>query len=106
MALISRGMGSILFLLGLGLAVISAFMQIEAWMLVVVGLLVGYLNIKVGESVKSILSALALGSGSALLATVPTIGVTLGPIFINIATYALAVVLVPALLTFYKAAKS
>lgn len=107
MQILGKGMGSTIFLLGLGLAVISGFVAlgIDAWVLVVLGLVVGYLNIKMAESVKSMISALILGASGALIAGIPTIGAMLSGVFQNVATYALSAAIVPAVLCFYKVAK-
>lgn len=107
MALLGKGTGSLLALGLLVIAVAAAFLEIT-WapmLLVILGLVVGYLNITEGETVKFLIASLVIVGVSGILALLPAIGGMLESIFQNVALAAGATALLPAIKVWWKAAK-
>ena len=101
------GFGAILFLLGVGLSVVAAFMgslPFTATILGIVGLVVGFLNITSKESLTFLTSVIAVSLLTGILAALPTVGGTVEAILVNIAVFAGAAALVVALKEIFRVA--
>lgn len=101
--------GSWAFLLGIVIAILTAFVPFEwtALVLVVLGLIVGLLNVTGKESVPFLVAAIALGFSAASLqplGAVPIVGWLL-PIFGNIALFVAPAAFIVALKAVYGMAK-
>ena len=94
------------FLAVLGLAVAAPFMQWEVttW-LIALGLLVGFVNIKRKEEVPFLIATLVISGASAIISQVPEVGMTIAPIFKNLAIAAGAMAVIPAVKVIYRVAK-
>ncbi|MEM5869625.1 MAG: hypothetical protein QXR09_00430 [Candidatus Aenigmatarchaeota archaeon] len=105
-----RNVGEYAFLLGIGLAVVAGLlMQTGGWisvLLVLLGLVVGLMNITSKETISFLLAAVALLIvGSAGLEKIPIFGVYLEPIIANIQAFVAPAVVVVALKTIFDLAK-
>ena len=98
-------MGSWAFILGIVLAVVAAFVSLDAVMLssglVVLGLVVGFLNVAGHESKDFLLATVGLvivsGLGSTGLGAVPTVGMYLTKMLTNVMTMVIPAVVVVSL---------
>ncbi|MEM5772918.1 MAG: hypothetical protein QXL86_01690 [Candidatus Aenigmatarchaeota archaeon] len=102
--------GEYAFLVGVILAVLAGLVMLTggwvAVVLVILGLIVGFLNISAKETTPFLVSAIALlMAGSAGLETLPIIGVFLGPIIANILHFVAPAVVIVALKTVFDLAK-
>lgn len=101
------GIGAILFLLGIGSAVVAAFigdLPFTAILLAVTGLVVGFLNVAAKESLSYLVAVIAISLTSGTLSALPAIGGFVDAILINIAAFAGAAALVVALGTIFRTA--
>jgi len=81
----------------LGLAVAAPFMQWEVTVpLIALGFLVGFVNIREKEEVPFLLAAITISGASAFISQLPEVGMTVAPIFKNLAVAAGAMAVVPA----------
>lgn len=108
MALIKQmSNNQLVFVVVLGLAIISGFVQIldattTTMLLVGGGLVIGYMNIKKGESLPFLVASLVLAGGAAALAIIPAVGGIIQTIFTQVALVTLPAALLVALLVVYK----
>ena len=109
-----KEIGSYIFLLGIivavvaGLAVnyISAYTEIIGVILVIVGIIVGLLNIEAKEVESFLIAAIALAvTGGASFGALGTIGLYLSAIVTNIATLVAPAAVIVAIKAVYKFAK-
>ncbi|RLI99051.1 MAG: hypothetical protein DRP06_04290 [Candidatus Aenigmatarchaeota archaeon] len=109
-----KEIGSYIFLLGIivavvaGLAVnyISAYTEIIGVILVIVGIIVGLLNIEAEEVESFLIAAIALAvTGGASFGALGTIGLYLSAIVTNIATLVAPAAVIVAIKAVYKFAK-
>lgn len=104
--------GSVAFLFGIGLAVVTGFLQssiLVTGFLVIAGLAVGFLNIKREETDDFLIASMALiiaGSAnlSVLLSANPTIAAALENILYNIVTFVSPAAIIVALKAVYNIA--
>ena len=73
-----------------------------AWLLVLVGILIGLFNITTSETHDVLLASLVLGAASGILTLLPTIGGTLDAVMSKIAFLSLAVAVPPAIRILWK----
>lgn len=95
------------FILGVIIAIVAGLLGTAsewiALLLVVLGVIVGFLNISDKETHAFLVAAIALlVTGSAGLHTLPLVGVYLGPILTNIATFVAPAVVIVALKEVYE----
>jgi len=96
------------FILGLVIAVVAGlgFGQVWfAWVLAVLGVIVGFLNIKGTEAQTFLLAAVGLIVSASAINTIPYIGPTATAIVANIVAFIGAAVLVVAIKTLLQTAK-
>ena len=101
------GIGAILFLLGVGVAVIAAFMgdlPFTAVVLAVTGIVVGFLNVTAKESLTYLVATVAVVLTSGTLAALPAIGGFVEAILVNIAAFSGAAALVVGLGAIFRTA--
>lgn len=93
-------------LIGIVPGVFVSYADLVAWVLVILGVLVGLLNIKEKETHDFLLAAVALLiAGSAGLQNLPVVGDYVGPILINIATFVAPAAVLVALKAVYEIAR-
>ncbi len=104
--------GRIAFIIGVILAVLSGFMSLgTTWItiLILLGLIVGFLNITEGESKTYVLMAVALvivsGFSADILKTVAVVGPYLGNMFSGIIAFITPATIVVGLKAIYSMAK-
>ncbi|NVJ64967.1 MAG: hypothetical protein HWE16_00645 [Gammaproteobacteria bacterium] len=102
--------GSIAFLVGLVLAVVGAFVDVSwfAALLVVIGLVVGFLNVSGGESRRFLISAIAFLMASTALYPIDNLlglGGVVGEIMHNIGYMVGAAALLVALMSLFDMSK-
>ncbi len=99
------------FIAGVILAILAgllgaAYADMVAMVLVVLGLIVGFLNISEKEVSDFLIAAIALLlTGAAGLEALPVVGMYLGPILTNIATFVAPAVVIVALKAVYELGK-
>lgn len=99
------------FIIGVLLAMVAgllgaAYADMIAMILVVLGVIVGFLNISEKEVSSFLIAAIALLlTGAAGLETLPVMGSYLGPILTNIATFVAPAVVIVALKAVYELGK-
>lgn len=99
------------FIIGVLLAIVAgllgaAYADTIAMVLVVLGVIVGFLNISEKEVSSFLIAAIALLlTGAAGLETLPAVGLYLGPILTNIATFVAPAVVIVALKAVYELGK-
>ena len=91
-----KELGKWLYMIGMLLAVLFALVPTlgggsSILLLVIVGIVVGLLNVTAKESVKAMLAIIALPIVTGIVGNLPSIGSWLGAIFTNIATFAAGV---------------
>ena len=91
------------FILGVVIAIVAglvglAYAETVAMVLVVLGILVGFLNISEKETSSFLIAAIALMlTGAAGLESLPAVGTYLGPVLTNIATFVAPAAVIVAL---------
>ena len=96
------------FIGGIVLAVIAAFVSQVAWMywvLAVLGLIVGFLNVTAEETKGFLLSAVALMRSASSVQAIPLVGETVTTVMGNLVAFMSAAVLVVALKSLFETAK-
>ena len=99
------------FILGVIIAIVAgltgaAYVEAAALLLVVLGIIVGFLNISERETTSFLVAAIALLlTGAAGLENLPTIGSFLGPILTNISTFVAPAAVIVALKAVYELGK-
>ena len=91
----------------MGLAVISAFLNLGDWVIPAIilgGLIVGFINITKNEIVPFLVATLVIAGASALLSSIPSVGVWVAGIFQNLAIAAGSIAIVPAVKTIWEIA--
>ncbi|MRX28270.1 hypothetical protein [Kangiella sp. HZ709] len=99
--------GSIAFLVGLVIAVVGAFVSQEWFpiVLVVTGLVVGFLNVSGGESRRFLISAIAFLMAADALDTLPMVGAKVTDIMLNIGYMVGAAALLVAIISLFDMSK-
>lgn len=101
--------GSWAFLAGLVLAILFGFISGATWtipVLVVLGLIVGFLNISEKEVTSFLIAAIALmAAGAANLTVIPQLGTYLADILANITVFVAPAALIVAIKAIYGMAK-
>ena len=93
-------------LIGIVPGAFTSYADLVAWVLVILGILVGLLNIKEKETHDFLLAAVALLiAGSAGLQNLPVVGDYIGPILLNIATFVAPAAVIVALKAVYEIAR-
>jgi len=83
-------MGGVILAIVLGLlgSYLTAYVEAVTYLLIVLGLIVGLVNVKQKEAFNFLIASIALlAVGGAGLDTLPAIGTYIGPILTNIATF-------------------
>ena len=96
------------FIGGIVLAVIAAFVSQLSWMywvLAVLGLIVGFLNVTADETKGFLLSAVALILSASSVQAIPLVGETVTTVMGNLVAFMSAAVLVVALKSLFETAK-
>jgi len=99
------------FILGVIIAIVAglagvAYMEAAAILLVILGIIVGFLNISQRETTNFLIAAIALLlTGAAGLDKLPTIGSFIGPILTNISTFVAPAAVIVALKAVYELGK-
>jgi hypothetical protein len=99
------------FILGVIIAIVAglagaAYAEAAALLLVILGIIVGFLNISEKETTSFLVAAIALLlTGAAGLEKLPTIGSFLGPILTNISTFVAPAAVIVALKAVYELGK-
>lgn len=96
------------FIVGIVLAVVVAFVTQIAWMywiLAVLGLVVGFLNITTEETKGFLLASIALILSATSVQGIPLVGQIVTQIMANLVAFIAAAVLVVALKTLFETAK-
>ena len=106
--------GAIAFLVGIGLAVLLGILKsigafeggpVVNTILILAGLVIGFMNISQKETLPIMVSALVIGAGSGVLAVLPVVGGMLEAILSALALVALPAGIVVAVMTFYNKAR-
>ncbi|NVK23024.1 MAG: hypothetical protein HWD86_10950 [Kangiellaceae bacterium] len=99
--------GSIAFLVGLVLAVVGAFVNVEWFpmLLAVLGLVVGFLNVSGGESRRFLIAAIAFMMSAYSLDSLPMVGEHIGNIMHNIGYFVGAAALLVAVMALFDMSK-
>ena len=99
------------FIIGLALAILAGLLEVAgvytvpqlALILVILGLIVGFLNIAEKDTVKLLVAIIALNAiGAAAIATIPSINAYLAAMLMNIIAFAGAAGLVVAIKAVYE----
>jgi hypothetical protein len=101
-------LGKWAFIVGFVLAVIAALLVAEAWMywvLAVLGLVVGFLNITAEETQGFLISAIALIISATSVLAIPYIGAGVTAIVANLIAFIAPAMLVVALRSLFETAK-
>jgi len=99
------------FILGVIIAILAglagaAYVEAAALLLVVLGIIVGFLNISEKETTSFLVAAIALVAvGAAGLEKLPAVGSYIGPILTNIATFVAPAAIIVALKAVYELGK-
>jgi hypothetical protein len=96
------------FIVGFGLAVIAAFVTQVSWMywlLAVLGVVVGFLNITAEETKGFLIAAIALILSATSVQAIPLVGEIVTRIMANVVAFMSAAVLVVALKSLFESAK-
>ncbi len=93
-------------LIGIVPSAFASYADLVAWVLIILGVLVGLLNIKEKETHEFLLATIALLiAGSAGLQNLPVIGAYVGPILTNIVTFVAPAAVIVSLKAVYEIAK-
>ncbi len=101
----SLKLGTIALVAGLIIAVAGAFGLSEpwfAWVLVVLGLIVGFLNVSGREAHRFLLASIGLMLSASSVAALPYIGASVSAVLANIVTFLAPAVLITALQSLFK----
>ncbi len=101
-------LGKYAFILGLILAVLAAFlsgMPWIVWLLVILGLIVGFLNVTAGETKGFLLAAIGLLLSATAVQALPYAGPLLTRILANIVLFIAPAILVVSLRSLFEIAK-
>lgn len=101
----SMKMGSIALIAGLIIAVAGAFGLSEpwfAWVLVVLGLIVGFLNVSGHEANRFLLASIGLMLSASSVAALPYIGGSVSAVLANVVTLLAPAVLITALQSLFR----
>lgn len=101
----SMKMGSIALIAGLIIAIAGAFGLSEpwfAWVLAVLGLVVGFLNVSGTESNRFLLAAIGLMLSASSVAALPYIGASVTAVLGNVVTLLAPAVLITALQSLFR----
>ena len=98
------------FIIGLALAVIAGFLFADKewvyWVLAVLGVIVGLLNVTREDTEKFLLAAIAFGLSATALVTVPIIGFQLTNALSYVAAFVAGAMIVVALKVLFQTARS
>lgn len=101
--------GKIAFIIGLVIAVVAGFgftQEWFPWVLAVLGLIVGFLNVGEEETKTFLLAAIGLLLSATAIATIPFVGETATHILNNLKAFIAAAVLIVALRALFATARS
>jgi hypothetical protein len=104
-------LGRILFLTGMLIAVVlgldfaSGFAWLP-WVLVVIGAIVGYMNVSESESNNFLIAGIALAMSATAFSTVPALGDTITAIMSNVMTFVSGAIFVVAVQALYRSGKN
>lgn len=101
----SMKLGSIALVIGLVIAIAGAFGLSEpwfAWVLVVLGLIIGFLNVSARESHRFLLAAIGLMLSASSVAALPYIGSSVSVVLSNVVTLLAPAVLITALQSLFR----
>ena len=96
------------FIVGIVLAVVAALLVVEAWMywvLAVLGLVVGFLNITAEETQGFLLAAIALIISATSVLAIPYVGAGVTAIVANLVAFIAPAMLIVALRSLFETAK-
>jgi len=101
-------LGKWAFIAGLIVAVVAAFMDFAwvPWVLAILGLIVGFLNVSEGESQHFLIAAIGLLLSATAIRSVPFIGDTGTVILGNVSAFIAAAILIVALRSLFATARS
>jgi hypothetical protein len=89
------------FIAGVVLAVLAGFFVVDvtwvAWILAILGLIVGFLNVSTKEPQGFLLAAVALTLSATAVRSLPTVGFVLTNILVNVVAFISAAMLVVAI---------
>lgn len=99
--------GGIAFLAGLIIAVVGAFVNVDWFpmVLVIAGLVVGFLNVSGGESRRFLIAAIAFMMSADALDSLPMVGATVTDIMMNIQYFVGAAALLVAIMALFDMSK-
>lgn len=103
-----NNIGKIAFILGLVIAVIGAFGITQSWfgwVLAILGVIVGLLNVSANESRGFLISAIALILSATALNGVPYLGSHIGAIMSNLTIFLAGAMFVVAILSLFNSAR-
>jgi len=106
----TEGMGELAFFVGILLAIVAGFftipLDVVTIILIILGIVVGFLNITSKETTGFLIAAIALlAAGSAGLDKIPYISYYIYPILLNILTFVTPAALIVALKAVYELAR-
>ena len=106
----TKQIGNWAFILGVVLAIIlgvagsyvAAYAESIVYLLIILGLIVGFVNVKQKEAFNFLIASIALlAVGAAGLGDLPVVGMYIGPILTNIATFVAPAAIIVALKAIY-----
>jgi hypothetical protein len=101
-------MGKWAFIVGFVICVVAGLLIAEPWMfwvLAILGLIVGFMNVTASETKGFLLAAIGLMLSASSVVNIPMIGVAVTAVLYNIVTFISAAVLVVALKSLFEIAK-
>lgn len=103
-----KNIGRIAFIIGLVIAVIGAFGITQSWfgwLLAVLGVVVGFLNVSADEAQSFLVAGIALLLSATALNSVPYLGSHIGTIMSNISVFLAGALFVVAIVSVFQATK-
>ncbi len=103
-----QNMGKWAFIVGFVICVVAGLLIAEPWMfwvLAVLGLVVGFMNVTASETKGFLLAAIGLMFSATSVVNIPMIGIAVTAVLYNIVTFISAAVLVVALKSLFEIAK-
>lgn len=102
-----KQVGKYAFIAGLALAILAGFWQQPWmwWLLAILGLIVGFLNVGAGETRSFLLAAIGLILSASSIQQLPYVGDTLTGILGNVVVFISPAVLIVALKSLFETAK-
>lgn len=103
-----ENMGKWAFIIGFVICVVAGLLLVQPWMfwvLAVLGLIVGFMNITGEETKTFLLAAIGLMLSASSVMSIPVIGIAVTDVVANIVAFISAAVLVVATKTLFEVAK-